>query len=243
MTITHSKDGFQIRGAEMTRIETFVDAAFAFAVTLLVIGGGDNIPNNYQDFVKALQQVPSFTMCFANIVFFWYAHHIWSRRFGLDDGLSTFLSLLLILVVLIFVYPLKAIYAGAFHFIPSFDSAAVFALTSVEDFSGLLVIFGLAFSMLSAIISALNWHAFRLAEQIGLSALEKFDTKTTALMWLINALVPLGSVTIALSTTSVFWIKVASYFYIVFAVALPLLKITRKRLRLKVQPAKADDDI
>jgi uncharacterized membrane protein len=234
MNAKHTKDGFKIRGAEMTRLETFVDAAFAFAVTLLVIGGGDNIPNNYQDFVIALKQVPSFTMCFANIVFFWYAHHIWSRRFGLDDGPSTFLSLLLILVVLIFVYPLKAIYAGAFNFIPGFDSGAVFALSSVNDFSGLLVIFGLAFSMLSAIIAALNWHALRLAEDIGLSAEEKFDTKTVAQLWSVNALVPLGSVAIALFTTGVFWTKAASFFYIVFAVVLPILKIRRKNLRTKI---------
>ena len=235
MTTTYTKDGFKVRGAEMTRLETFVDAAFAFAVTLLVIGGGDNIPNNYQDFLMALQQVPSFTLCFANIAFFWYAHHIWSRRFGLDDGPSTVLSLLLILVVLIFVYPLKAIYAGAFNFIPGYDSGAVFALSSVDDFSGLLVIFGLAFSMLSAIIAALNWHALRLAEVIGLSALEKFDTKTVTQLWLVNALVPLGSVAIALFTTGVFWTKAASFFYIVFGIALPLLKFRRKRLRAKIE--------
>jgi len=234
MSITHTKDGFKIRGAEMTRLETFVDAAFAFAVTLLVIGGGDNIPNNYQDFLMALKQVPTFAMSFANIVFFWYAHHIWSRRFGLDDGPSTFLSLLLILVVLIFVYPLKGIYAGAFNFIPGFDSGTVFALSSVDDFSGLLVIFGLAFSMLSGIIAALNWHAFRLADEIGLSAHEKFDTKTVAQLWLVNASVPLGSVVIALLTTGVFWTKVASFFYITFALVLPLLKLHRKRLRLKI---------
>ena len=230
----HTKDGFKIRGAEMTRIETFVDAAFAFAVTLLVIGGGDSIPSNYQDFLRALQQVPAFALCFANIVFFWYAHHIWSRRFGLDDGLSTFLSLLLILIVLIFVYPLKAIYAGAFDFIPGFDSRAVFSLTSVDDLSGLLIIFGLAFSTLSAIIAALNWHALRLADDIGLSEEEKFDTKTVTQLWLINALVPLGSVAIALITTGVFWTKTASIFYIAFAIALPLLKFTRKRERSKV---------
>jgi len=234
MTTTYTKDGFKIRGAEMTRIETFVDAAFAFAVTLLVIGGGDNIPNNYQDFLMALQQVPSFALCFANIVFFWYAHHIWSRRFGLDDGPSTFLSLLLILVVLIFVYPLKAIYAGAFNFIPGFDSRTVFTLTSVDDFSGLLVIFGLSFSILSAIIAALNWHAFRLAEDIGLSALEKFDTKTVTQLWLVNALLPLGSVALAMFTTGIFWTKAASFFYIAFGIALPLLKFRRKYLRSKI---------
>ncbi len=234
MNTGRTKDGFKIRGAEMTRLETFVDAAFAFAVTLLVIGGGDNIPDNYQDFLAALYQVPSFALCFANIVFFWYAHHIWSRRFGIDDGPSTVLSLLLILVVLIFVYPLKAVYAGAFNFIPGYDSRGVFALNSVEDFSGLIVIFGLAFSLLSGIIAALNWHALRQAHVIGLSQHEKFDTHTVTLLWLINALIPLGSVAIALLTTGVFWTKVASFFYIAFAVALPVLKIWRHRLRLKI---------
>ncbi len=32
--------GFRLRGGENTRIEAFTDAAFAFAVTLLMIGGG-----------------------------------------------------------------------------------------------------------------------------------------------------------------------------------------------------------
>ena len=99
----------------MTRLETFVDAAFAFAITLLVVGGGDNIPANYQQFIHAMQQVPAFGLCFASLAFFWYAHYTWSRRFGLEDTPSTVLSLLLIFVILIFVYPLKAVYAGAFN--------------------------------------------------------------------------------------------------------------------------------
>jgi hypothetical protein len=32
--------GFRLRGIEMTRLETFIDAAFAFAVTMLVIATG-----------------------------------------------------------------------------------------------------------------------------------------------------------------------------------------------------------
>ncbi|MGB9155391.1 MAG: hypothetical protein WCB20_02790, partial [Chthoniobacterales bacterium] len=33
------RGGFRLRGLEMTRLESFVDAAFAFAVSLLVIAG------------------------------------------------------------------------------------------------------------------------------------------------------------------------------------------------------------
>lgn len=237
MTDTHTKDGFKIRGSEMTRLETFVDAAFAFAVTLLVVGGGDNIPSNYHEFVVAMQQVPAFGLCFASIAFFWYAHYTWSRRFGLEDAASTFLSLLLIFVVLIFVYPLKAVYSGAFNFIPGFDSRSVFAIVSVADFGGLLVIFGIAFSSLSAIIAALNWHAFRLADPIGLSPTEKFDTLTSIQLWLVNALIPLGSAVIALLATDVIWTVGASLFYIVFGIVTPIVQQRRMQQRRLLFPS------
>lgn len=37
VTIPCDSAGFRLRGLDMTRIETFTDAAFAFALTLLVI--------------------------------------------------------------------------------------------------------------------------------------------------------------------------------------------------------------
>ena len=39
------KNGIRQRGMDMTRLETFTDAAFAFAVTLLVISV-DDVPGN-----------------------------------------------------------------------------------------------------------------------------------------------------------------------------------------------------
>jgi uncharacterized membrane protein len=228
---THGKDGFVNRGAETTRLETFVDAAFAFAVTLLVVGGGDNIPANFDEFLVALKQVPAFALCFANIAFFWYAHYTWSRRYGLEDMLSTFLSLVLTFVVLVFVYPLKAIYSGAFNFVPGLDGRSVFVYSSVEDFGAMIVIFGVAFSSLSAIIAWLNWHALGLADAIGLSKTERFDTLTSVYLWGVCALVPLGSVAIELLTDSTAWTIAASVFYIAFGVFLPVVSKRRERQR------------
>ena len=68
------KGGFRLRGMEMTRLETFADAAFAFAVTLLVVGGGDFIPATFDEMIQAMKQVPAFAASFANIMLFWYAH-------------------------------------------------------------------------------------------------------------------------------------------------------------------------
>ena len=50
-----ARKGFRQRGMEMTRLETFTDAAFAFAVTLLVIGGSDSVPTNFDEMRLALR--------------------------------------------------------------------------------------------------------------------------------------------------------------------------------------------
>jgi len=231
MPNTHTKDGFLIRGAEMTRLETFVDAAFAFAVTLLVVGGGDNIPTSYEEFGLAMQRVPAFALCFANVTFFWYAHYTWSRRYGLEDATSTVLSLILIFIVLVYVYPLLAIYSGAFLFLPAITAESVFLFRSLDDFRAVLVIFGLGFSSLSAVIALLNWHALRVADAIELSPTERFDTVTTLMLWLALALVPLGSVVIAVFADSEGLAKLAGGFYVVFGIVMPIIRISRIRLR------------
>ena len=230
MSKTHTKDGFLIRGAEMTRLETFIDAAFAFAVTLLVVGGGDNIPQNYDEFLLAMQQVPAFALCFANIAFFWYAHYAWSRRYGLEDAKSTFLSMVLIFIVLVYVYPLKAIYSGAFLWLPGVTTESAFIYASAEDFRAVLVIFGLGYSALSFIIMLLNWHALNVADEIELSPAEQFDTFTTVSFWLASTLIPLGSVVMAIYVSNS-WLFAAGVFYGVFGIVMPAIKIHRRRAR------------
>lgn len=230
MTETHTKDGFLVRGAEMTRLETFVDAAFAFAVTLLVIGGGDNVPASYDEFVLAIQRVPAFALCFANVAFFWYAHYTWSRRYGLEDARSTFLSLLLIFIVLVYVYPLKAIYSGAFLFLPGVTPESAFSYDSAEGFRAVLIIFGLGFSSLSGVILLLYWHALSVADAIGLTPMERFDTVTTIQFWLALTLVPLGSVLLAVVTEGS-WLAAAGIFYGVFGLVMPAIRFGRARRR------------
>ena len=51
--------GLIMRGENMTRIETFVDAAFAFAFTMLVISI-DEIPRSPPELVAAARDIPAF---------------------------------------------------------------------------------------------------------------------------------------------------------------------------------------
>jgi hypothetical protein len=70
--------GVRLRGADTSRFDTFVDAAFAFAVTLLLISV-DEVPGSYGEFMRALAHVPAFLACFVLLMLFWWGHHSWSR--------------------------------------------------------------------------------------------------------------------------------------------------------------------
>ena len=63
------KNGFRLRGVQMTRLETFMDAAFAFDTTMMVISVGE-IPSNYPELILALKEIPSFLSSFVIIMFF-----------------------------------------------------------------------------------------------------------------------------------------------------------------------------
>jgi len=79
------QNGFYLRGTEMTRLETFLDAAFAFATTMLVISIGE-IPKNYPELILALKDIPSFLLSFLVIMIFW----IGAYGNGWNDGLIIF---------------------------------------------------------------------------------------------------------------------------------------------------------
>src|SRR5512132_1522914 len=100
---------FRFRGIEITRLETFIDAAFAFAISMLVIAA-QQIPDNIVALLAAFKNVPAFVCCIAVLGIFWRGHWLWSRRYGLEDSTSILISWAMIVTILIFIYPLKAIF-------------------------------------------------------------------------------------------------------------------------------------
>jgi len=229
-------DGFRQRGMEMTRLETFADAAFAFAVTLLVVGGGDTIPTTFEEMTRAMKQVPAFAASFANIMLFWYAHHRWSRRFGLEGPVSVSLTLLLVFVVLVYVYPLKALYSGALDFFSGGYLESYFALTSIDDLRIMFVIFGTGYAALSGVIVLLNRHALARSDDLILNEFERYETVTEVQHWLINMAVPLISIGLAILLPDGL-VVVAGMFYAVFGVFLPWHANKRERARQGIGPA------
>lgn len=164
-------DGFFERGGRPTRLEAFVDAAFAFAVTLLVISI-DAVPANREELIAALKGVPAFAASFAVIAIFWWDHNVWSRRFGLDDGVSVLLSLLLVFLVLVYVYPLKAMFSAMFDWISGGWLASGYRVQSLADLQVMFQVYAAVFATMGLLVLALHGHAWRQRERLQLDAIE-----------------------------------------------------------------------
>lgn len=189
--------GFRLRGLEMTRIEVFVDAAFAFAVTMLVISF-DQIPRTFEEMTLAIKGIPAFAVAVAQLVWIWYEHHIWSRRFGLDDAMTVFLSALLLIVVLVYIYPLRIMAQGMFSWFTGGYLPSGFALESVDELRFMFAFMGIGFAALCTVFALLyGWTRHR-ADPLRLSGGERYRAQTVARMWLGCALIGLSSVTLAL---------------------------------------------
>jgi FtsH-binding integral membrane protein len=170
------KDGFRLRGESISRLETFVDAAFAFAVTMMVISVGA-IPNSVADLLFALRKVPTMTVCFLIMMMFWSSHNRWSRRFGLDTWRTSALSLGLVLGVLVWVYPQRLVMGAALSFMTGGWVPAEINPSSVGEMQDAMLVYGLGFAWLSAVLMQLDREALAAADELQLDSLERLETR------------------------------------------------------------------
>jgi len=184
------------RGDKVTRLEAFVDAAFAFAVTLLVISG-DQIPTSILMLTDALKQVPSYAASFAIIMQFWLNHADWSRRYGLDDVVSDRLSLLLVFILLIFVYPLKMVFAVFFSLVSGGYLPTHFVIGGWLEVPILFQTFAVGFGAMALVMCLLFSRAVKLASVQGFSEAEVAYAKFKRSMWIMVVLFSIVSFILA----------------------------------------------
>lgn len=192
------QQGFRLRGEAITRLETFVDAAFAFAVTLLVVSF-DEMPDTAAELYDALRRLPAFLAGFAILAMFWHAHHRFSRRFGLEDGTVVTLSLAFVAATLFYVYPLRMVMSAAMHFFTGGWAPSEFTVTGVGEFQMIFVVYGVGFAVLAGIMAWLNLHALRHAEGLALDPPERAVARAEIVSHLLLAATAALSIGIALA--------------------------------------------
>ena len=172
------REGFRWRGGDVSRIEGFSDAVFAFALTLLVVSL--EVPRSFEGLVRTMEGFPAFGVSFVFLMGIWYVHYTFFRRYGLEDATTMVLNAVLMFVVLFYIYPLKFLFTLLINAL-LLNGLLGFDVYVGIDFKGLdmpalMLIYGAAFFAIFSIIVLLHFHALRQREMLELNDLEVFET-------------------------------------------------------------------
>ena len=189
--------GFRLRGIAMTRLETFIDAAFAFAITMLMIAA-QQIPDDIETLLAAFKNVPAFVASIIVLGIFWRGHWLWSRRYGLEDGVSILISWAMIVTILIYIYPLKAIFSSMWFYLSAGRVGHVLGPHSELQVRALFAVFALGFTAIALEMVLLNLRAWQLREPLRLNPRERAMTFREVTGWSIPVGVGVVSLFLAL---------------------------------------------
>jgi len=224
-------NGFRLRGMEMTRLETFLDAAFAFAVTMMVIAA-ERVPDDIGTFLAAFKNVPAFVASVLVLGIFWRGHWLWSRRYGLEDAISILISWGLLVTILIYIYPLKAIFGSMFNLLTDGRFGQPLGVRTLEQARSLFSIYATGFAAIAAEILLLYARAWKLRDALKLNERERYLTRAELSGWSIPLAVGIVALVLAntLPASHISW-SGWIYFSLVFLVPL--------HRRLKRRPVRA----
>jgi hypothetical protein len=211
----------------MTRLETFIDAAFAFAVTVMVIAP-ERVPDTSAALLDAFRNVPAFIASVAVLGIFWRGHWLWSRRYGLEDGVSILISWSLLVTILIYIYPLKAIFGSMFYFLSGGQLGHALGFRVEGQARAIFAGYAIGFIALGTEILLLYLRAWKLREPLRLNAHEQFLTRAQVSGWCIPITVGIVSLVLALTVPARLF-PWSGWIYFSMAILVPLHRMLMRR--------------
>jgi uncharacterized membrane protein len=180
---------------ELSRLEAFSDAVFAFALTLLVVSL--EVPRSYDELLQALHNFIAFAITFAALVWIWYQHYVFFHRYGLSDAVMVTLNAALLFVVLLYVYPLKFLCQYLVDHALGIVNSATPTIEPSQT-AGLVIVYGLGYLAVFGAFLLMYLYAYARRRELRLTRLELFDTRYEIQVNLINVGTALASVSVAI---------------------------------------------
>ena len=232
------------RHHDVSRLEGFSDAVFAFAVTLLVVSL--EVPRTFDELWDAMRGFLAFAISFALLFQVWRRHHTYFRRYGLQDGPTTALTGVLLFVVLFYVYPLKFLWTlvvttrlGANELVRLPDGR-IEPMILNDQVPRLFEIYGLGGAAVFGVFVALYSHAYRQRGALRLSPNEILDTRLSIMSCAALGAIALTSVMIA-AIGGVKATPAAGYIYFAIGLSEWAIGDYGRRQRKRLAPASATD--
>jgi hypothetical protein len=172
----------------------------------------DEIPNSAEALFTSFRDIPAFLASAINIGLIWYWHSVFSRRFGLQDKRTALLSVALVLLVLIFIFPLKLVFMGLFIWVSDGYLSPGLQPMHVSELSTLFVYFGSGFLTYALICLLLNQNVLRFKTELKLTEFEISEVKTDTINWATTIIISVISIVLALSLSGM-WVTAAGFIY------------------------------
>lgn len=230
--INKKKGVIKWRSHEPTRLETFSDAVFAFAVTLIIVSL--EVPKSFDELFETMKGFISFGACFGILFLIWNNQNIFFRRFGLVDSYTTAINGILLFVVLTYTYPLKFLFTLVF----SGDSTYLnhgerLSMISPVQIPQLMYVYNLGYMAIYLLFYLMYRHAQNHAEKLELTPFELFETRSMMYINLLNVLI--GLLAIMVTFLLPVNIKGASgYIYFLIPVAYSIFFSLRGKKRREI---------
>ncbi len=195
-SLTKKTNIIKWRSHEPSRIETFSDAVFAFALTLIIVSL--EVPKSFDQLVETMKGTLSFAVCFALLFNIWNSQNIFFRRYGLKDKYTIALNAILLFIVLIYTYPLKFLFVSIFSHGKYMLNGHEMQMINLGQMPLLMVVYGIGFTAIYALFYLMYRRAQTMADDLKLTPEELFESKTFANINLFCIGIGILSITVAL---------------------------------------------
>lgn len=229
--LTEKKNSIRWRSHEPTRLETFSDAVFAFAVTLVIVSL--EVPKTFDELFETMKGFLSFGACFIILFLIWNSQNIFFRRFGITDAWTSALNGALLFLVLTYTYPLKFLFSLVFSGNVTINHGQRMAMISDAQVPTLMYVYDTGYALIYLLFYLMYKHAHRHAEKLELTPYEVFETKSQMYLNIINTMIGVLGIVITIILPQGF--KGASgYTYMLIPVAYWLFFSQRERQSKKL---------
>jgi len=190
------RNNIEWRSHEPSRLETFSDAVFAFAVTLIIVSL--EVPKTFNELFETMKGTISFAACFATLFQIWNQQNLFFRRYGLNDGLTVALNGMLLFVVLVYAYPLKFLFGLLFFDNVYTVNGHTHEMISTLQTPTLMLIYGAGITAINLLFFLMYLAAKKQAKELKLTPVEAYETQTIIYLNLTLTLIGVTAMTLAL---------------------------------------------